>query len=30
MNGKPDPRALDALVTQSAAYFREREEELLR
>jgi len=29
MNGKPDPAALDALVSQTAAYFREREAALL-
>lgn len=29
MLGKPEPRLLDALVTQTARYFRQREEELL-
>jgi sugar phosphate isomerase/epimerase len=29
MNGKPDPRALDELVLQTAQYFREREEAVL-
>ncbi len=29
MNGKPDPKALDRLVLQTATYFREREEALL-
>lgn len=30
MFGKPDPAILDALVAQTATYWREREEELLR
>ena len=30
MNGKPDPKALDRLVMQTATYFREREEALLQ
>jgi D-psicose/D-tagatose/L-ribulose 3-epimerase len=30
MNGKPDPQKLDLLVNQTAKYFREREEALLR
>jgi D-psicose/D-tagatose/L-ribulose 3-epimerase len=29
MNGKPDPASLDALVAQTARYFREREEAVL-
>jgi D-psicose/D-tagatose/L-ribulose 3-epimerase len=29
MNGKPDPTLLDELVTQTARYFREREEEVM-
>ncbi len=29
MNGKPDAAALDALVGQTARYFREREEAVL-
>ncbi len=29
MNGKPDPKALEELVQQSARYFREREEAVL-
>ena len=29
MNGKPDPTSLDALVEQTARYFREREEAVL-
>ena len=29
MNGKPDPKALDRLVQQTARYFREREEAVL-
>ena len=29
MNGKPDKKALDKLVEQTARYFREREEALL-
>jgi hypothetical protein len=30
MNGRPDPQRLERLVMSTAAYFREREEELLR
>jgi sugar phosphate isomerase/epimerase len=30
MNGKPDPKALDRLVMQTATYFREREEAVLQ
>lgn len=30
MNGKPEPKALDRLVTQTATYFREREDALLQ
>ena len=29
MHGKPDPKSLDKLVSQTATYFRKREEELL-
>jgi D-psicose/D-tagatose/L-ribulose 3-epimerase len=29
MNGKPDPASLDAMVAQTARYFREREEAVL-
>jgi sugar phosphate isomerase/epimerase len=30
MNGVPDPAVLDALVSNTVRYFREREEQLLR